>query len=61
MTPSTGEIYYIERHIFLELIGHRDAEEFVKSRPLIPDDKKLRQKYYAQIGWNGFKERAKAK
>jgi hypothetical protein len=59
MTPNPGEIYYIERHIFLECIGQRDAEEFVKTRPLIPGDKTLRLKYYSSLGWDNFKERAK--
>jgi hypothetical protein len=46
MTPYPGELYYIERHIFLECVGERDAEEFVKTRPLIPADKALRVKHY---------------
>lgn len=46
LAPDSGEVYYIQRHIFLECVGEQDAEDFVRSRPLIPDDRVLRQKFY---------------
>ena len=55
LSPDQGEIYYIQRHIFLECVGEADAEEFIKSRPLIPADKTLRQKFYQAQNWENFK------
>jgi hypothetical protein len=41
-----AEVFFIERHVFLECIGEGDADEFVKSRPIIPIDYELRKKFY---------------
>jgi hypothetical protein len=51
ITQMPGEVYYIERHVFLECIGAEDAEDFVKCGPVIPDDPELRKKFYAQQTW----------
>lgn len=56
ITKQPGEVYYIERHVFLECIGQEDAEEFLRSRSFIPKDPELRKQFYSQVSWNKFKK-----
>jgi len=46
ITLVPAEVIFIERHIFLECIGESDVVDFIKSRPVIPNDYELRKKFY---------------
>jgi len=55
ITFSPAELYYVERHIFLECIGDSDYAEYMKAKTYFPPDTELRKKYYHNTHWTQFK------